>query len=406
MKRQLDYSAILQCALMDKNYLSSFRLSVVMKEKIDTKALQKAVNDTINRFPLIYCKISKDSFWYYVENLDEFEIEKDSRVLFSSIDYKEVFNKAISILHDYKTISLEVFHSVTDGMGAMTFFKELISHYIDNINEKTNNKVFDIYSEEELNDSYALINPLEYKKTKRFNISKPFQFNNRSNNSTIQVKKYFLNLEEVKTYSRNKKCKINELILAVFYKAIDKMKINNSHNICLLSPINLRKHFNTKTLRNFVLTASVVFKDIHKNLSYEKLFEIIRAQMNKQDSKEYLGYEISKIAKLYKNPIIKISPLWLKSHIIKFIYKFVGEKSCMTVSNLGVIQFDDKLIEQYIEHFEASLSPRYSTPINCAVVSSNNKMVISITHDGLNQKLFESIESELKKLNISYQVAD
>lgn len=33
MKRQLDYSAILQCALMDKNYLSSFRLSVVMKEK-------------------------------------------------------------------------------------------------------------------------------------------------------------------------------------------------------------------------------------------------------------------------------------------------------------------------------------------------------------------------------------
>ena len=93
-------------------------------------------------------------------------------------------------------------------------------------------------------------------------------------------------------------------------------------------------------------------------------------------------------------------------YVIKFIYKFVGEKSCMTVSNLGVIQFDDKLIEQYIEHFEASLSPRYSTPINCAVVSSNNKMVISITHDGLNQKLFESIESELKKLNISYQVAD
>ena len=119
-----------------------------------------------------------------------------------------------------------------------------------------------------------------------------------------------------------------------------------------------------------------------------------------------MGHEIAKLSSLINNPLIRICPTWLKDAGISFVYKLIGEKSCITVSNLGNISFDDEAVRNYVEEMTVSLSPRYSTPLNCGVISIHNKSIVSVCHDGLQEDFFEELEHEFTTLGIPYKTVN
>ena len=88
------------------------------------------------------------------------------------------------------------------------------------------------------------------------------------------------------------------------------------------------------------------------------------------------------------------------------MYRLIGEKSCLTVSNLGRIGFDDETVANSIEEMSVTLSPRYSTPLNCGIISIHNKLIISVSHDGLQERLFKELEKEFEVLNIPYIISE
>ena len=408
MRRLLDYSAFLHTALMSESFFNSFRFSATLKEPINPSALQQAVNETIDRYPLIYTKLTKDSFWYYLESLDELKIEEDTKDILKYVNYHNVFEKAVSIVYKDNTVSVEIFHSVSDGGGAVPFFKELIKRYVSII---SNGELVSIdntttYTESELEDTFARINVKDYPSAKKIKLPNTYQFPRRKNNTPVYVKRYTIDVKDIKEAATRKSGKINELLLTIFYKAIDRFKGSDSRNICLLSPVNLRQHFDSTTLRNFTLCASILFKDSYKDSSYEEIFGVIREQMAIQNSKQHMGHEISKLSKMINNPLVRICPTWLKNFGISFVYKHIGEKSCITVSNLGNVRFADEVVENYVEEMTVALSPRYSTPLNCGVISIHNKMIISICHDGLENQFFEELEKEFTTLGIPFQVSN
>ena len=406
MKRLLDYSAFLHTALMNENFFNSFRFSATLKEPINPQALQQAVDETIERYPLIYTKLTKDAFWYYLESLDELKIEEDTKDILKYVNYNNIFEKAVSVIYKDNTVSIEMFHSVSDGGGAVPFFKELIKRYVSII---SNGELVSVdnestYTENELEDTFARINVKDYPSAKKINLPNTYQFPKRIEGGPVYIKQYSIDVKDIKEAAASKSGKINELLLSIFYKAVDRFKGNDNRNVCLLSPINLRQHFGSTTMRNFTLCASILFSDKYKNASYEELFSVIRSSMEIQNTKEHMGHEIAKLSKMINNPFVRICPTWLKNFAIAFVYKHIGEKSCITVSNLGNVRFPDEAVDNYVEEMTVLLSPRYSTPLNCGVISIHNKLIISICHDGLEDKFFEELEKEFTSLHIPFNV--
>lgn len=387
MKRILDYSAFLHTALMNKNFFNAFRFSATLKEPINPIVLQQAVNQTLHRYPLIYTKLTKDTFWYYLESLDALTVEEDTKQIFSYVNYHSIYDKAVSVLYKDKTITIEMFHSVSDGeVGSVNYTAT--------------------FTESELEDSFASVDVKKYSKVKKINLSNTYQFASRIKSNPIYVRRYTVEVNDIKEVAKKHSGKINELLLTMFYKAIDRFKGNDTRNICLLSPVNLRQHYASKTLRNFTLCASILFTDSHKYLPYNKIFEEIRNQMNIQNTKEHMGNEIRKLGNIHRNRLVGICPTWLKNIGVSLVYRLIGEKSCLTVSNLGRIGFDDETVANSIEEMSVTLSPRYSTPLNCGIISIHNKLIISVSHDGLQERLFKELEKEFEVLNIPYIISE
>ena len=76
--RRLDNSAKIFPIASSKKYSSVFRLSAVLKEKIDKETLKKAVDKVLENLPFFKVKLKKGAFWYYFEdNNKEIIIEEE-----------------------------------------------------------------------------------------------------------------------------------------------------------------------------------------------------------------------------------------------------------------------------------------------------------------------------------------
>ena len=64
---KLDLSANVYPTLQRRNFSSVFRLSVTLTEDIDPVLLQKAVDQTMPRFPTFAVMMRKGVFWRYLE---------------------------------------------------------------------------------------------------------------------------------------------------------------------------------------------------------------------------------------------------------------------------------------------------------------------------------------------------
>lgn len=127
---RLDNAARLYPAILDTRD-STFRLSMELYEEVDPAILQKALEKTLPRFPTFEVRLKQGMFWYYFEyneNIPPVEPEKEfpcSRI------YPDKNNEFLfKVLYFKNKISIEVFHSITDGLGGMEFFKSLVFEYL------------------------------------------------------------------------------------------------------------------------------------------------------------------------------------------------------------------------------------------------------------------------------------
>ena len=123
---KLDLSANVYPTLQRRNFSNVFRLSVDLKEEIDPDTLQRALHLTLPRFPAFKVALHKGIFWRYLEPNDHPGpfvmpdiINPCMPMLFKSN------NRYLIRIYYYRCrISLEVFHSLSDGSGALKLLIE------------------------------------------------------------------------------------------------------------------------------------------------------------------------------------------------------------------------------------------------------------------------------------------
>ena len=384
---KLDNSALIYPAICSDEWNSVFGISAVMKENVDAKKLQEALDLTIDRFPFFNVALREGLFWFYFQSLTNkpiVEEEKDNPCR------PFVFKKnshIFRVLYYKKKISFEIFHSLSDGYGAIQFFNVLIITYLElmgiNIPDKDafGYNVYDKPIREEGEDSFKRY----YKKStiRSRGEHRSYAINDELlENDQLKVFNATTSISEVKTLSKSFGATINEFLAAVYLCTLLKHKQkygkNNKKPVKLSIPVNIRAHLPSKTMRNFALVVNVEIPHEKTNASFEEIIEIVKAEMKKLDEEYVYGF-IGKNVQSEKNFFVRILPLFIKKPIMRFVYSQVGEiLFTSTLSNMGLTKLPQAVIDN-IEEYQAILGSTKLNRINLAVISVGNVLTLTLT---------------------------
>ena len=159
---RLDNAGILYSALQKEEYSAIYRFSALMTEPVRPDALQRAIDRCMPRFPSFAVRIRRGFFWYYLEpnRAPGPFVKEDVSDPCQPVRFREDNGWLVRFYYYRSRISIEVFHALSDGGGAMVFFRTLLAEYLrqTGVDVPPGNGVLDLDEPpcpEELEDAYA-----------------------------------------------------------------------------------------------------------------------------------------------------------------------------------------------------------------------------------------------------------
>ena len=387
MKRSfpLDLSGIIHLASRGKNHSSSYRFAANLTEEVNPKVLQQALDCVAPRFPTIAAGIRAGFLNYYVVPIEKAPKVLEDCELLATFTKKEIEANAFRVLYKEKTISLECFHALTDGYGAITFLKTLLAEYFKQLKgfvvptEQMILAVEESAKQEEIIDDYYTY----AKKGKKIETGKvSYQFESKSEKLS-QIESYICPyqikdlLAAAKSYQVSLNVYLTAVMLMTFAEA--QRESGNKTPVQVMVPMNLRNLFPSKTLRNFVLVAYATLLYRKEKYTFEEVLSIVKNQLQEQMGKEHLEATMDGFTALERNPILRHMPLAVKYWAVKIGHYVMGlKKSCITMTNLGPIAFPET-IANYIESVHVLLTPREASGYNCGIITSGEMCYINFT---------------------------
>lgn len=408
---RLDNAARIYPAIRSNELTAVFRISLDLKEKIRTTLFLEAVQAIENRFLYYKVKLRTGFFWYYLEYASlPIAVEHDTDRPCRAFGKHELMFR---VLMGENTISVEFSHILTDATGAFEFLKSLLLVYFEKCGmfippEQQFLRPNDISVKEEYEDAYhryfkkgpsSLIQvhksfhiPFPIKKTSRFSVLTAivslYQVSQRSKHYGVSLTEYFI---AVYLFS-----------LQAVYDSLSARGRRRSNKIFRIEvPVNLRKIFPSKTMRNFTL---YVMPEIDLRLGHYTFEEIIKSvyhQMKLETDQKLVNKIISRNVGSLNNNFVRGVPLFIKSFILSKFYAIGTSRYSGVVTNLGKISFEGE-INNLIDNFKfIPPPPNKILKVNCGFVGFENKIVLCFGNITSSRQLEETFLKFLSDENIN-----
>ena len=411
----LDNAAKIFPAARSRNWSNVFRLSATFFESIDREVMQTALDVTVRRFPSIAVRVKTGVFWYYLEEIPKTpEILDEKPYPLARMPFRDIRKCAFRVLIYDKRIAVEFFHALTDGNGGLVFLKTLVSEYIYqkySVKVPTGDGILDRLeepSEDEMEDSfvkYAGDVPASRADTNAYRVLGKREEDGFKTNTTFIIDSSEI-VKEAKKYGVTVTAYIVSAFIVAMIRVQDKKVFRRKKHkpIKVLVPVNLRKMFPSKTLRNFILYATPGVDPRLGDYTFPEICEIVKNQMKLEITEKHMASMIATNVNSEKNPIIKVIPLFLKNVVMKLIFTAVGErKSCFSFSNLGVVNVPEEFL-RYVERLDFVIGNQASAPYNTSALTYGGKMYLNVIRN-ISEPVFEpEIHAILNELGIAHTV--
>jgi hypothetical protein len=128
---RLDNAAKIFPPSTTKDDTKVFRFSCELREAVDPAALQHALDAGIEHFPLYRSTIRRGFFWYYFAVSDlKPEVREEYKTPCAPLYGVNRNNLLFEVTFYRSRINLEIYHALSDGMGALQFLKTIVSYYL------------------------------------------------------------------------------------------------------------------------------------------------------------------------------------------------------------------------------------------------------------------------------------
>ena len=384
---KLDLSAIVYPTLQRRDFSSVYRLSVVLKETIDPNLLQQALDKTLPRFPTYKVAIRKGLFWRYLEpnNRPGPYVREDIKNPCMPMHFKGSNRYLIRVYYYGNRIALEAHHCLGDGTGGMCLLQTLTAAYLNLLGHhiKPDGFVLDIAGEpdpEEMEDAYMryahaqVCPPRPAEKTYRVRGTKePFY--------TLNIIDGILSVQEVMAVARKYNASITEYLNSVLLYALLQKQTNDFHirlrPVRIAMPVNLRRFFPSKTLRNFI---TMVYPFVDPRLgdyTFDEIVEQVHNYMRYYINEKFLRGDITTNASTKRNLIVRVVPLFIKDFVVRTFYTKIQDKnSSAGLTNMGALHVPEDM-KPYIERFDIYMGQPFSSRTNCAIISFEDILTIN-----------------------------
>ena len=412
---RLDNAAKIYPAARNEKWSNVFRVSATLKEEVDVEVLRSALEVTLHRFPSIGVRLRKGAFWYYLEQLATApEIREENSYPLTRMSKKETRKCAFRVLVYHRRIAIEIFHSLTDGNGAMIFLKSLVAEYLEKkhgIHIPAENGVLgriEEPSEEELEDSFqkhAGKLCASRKERTAFHLG-----GTPESRGFLHLTCFKLPVNQVLEKAHEYGVSLTTFLCAAMMQAlqnIQKEKVLNPNRrkpIKVLIPVNLRKLFPSQSLRNFVLYTIPEILPKLGEYSFEEICQVIKSKMSTDITAKNMSMMIATNISSERLMAVRVMPLFVKNFVMKAVFDSVGEKkSCLSMSNLGAVKMP-KVMMQYVERLDFILGVQATAPYNCGVVSFGDKLYVNFIRNIREAELEYHFFEVLREMGISAEV--
>lgn len=407
--RRLDNSAKIFPISTGKKYSTVFRLSVLLKEKVDSKMLEEAVIKTLENYKTFKVRMKAGFFWYYLEyNTKKPIIEEEKDYPCKYIDPRMNNGYLFKVTYFENKINIDIFHALTDGNSGTTFFREIVYTYLELCYSKdlnqTNRQLRKI--EYDAEDSYIK----NYDKKAKSNASGKRAYELKGKKiklGAISVIHQIIDLEQLKSESKKYNATITQYLTAVLMYVIYKqnyIKNNGKKPIKICIPVNLKKYFQSKTMTNFFSYITVVAQMREKNLdTFEKMIAFVKDEFKTRLEEEEIMKTMSTNVKIGNNFLIKSIPLFLKKILVRLSYIEIRKYTTITYSNIGRIGIIGDY-KKYIDYFLMLIAPEPVEKIKCSSCTFEDKMVFTFTSILDNNEIEKEFYEFLKERKIKVKI--
>ena len=410
---KLDNAALIYPPSKKKKYAAIFRLTLTFKEEIDKRVLEQALKNTLNRLELFSYRLKAGVFWYYLEKNDGIPpILDDVKNPMRAINFKNN-NYFLFIFRVYNSrLALEFFHTLTDGTGGVTFLLTLGGEYLRlkyNVNIPYTDRILDLSAKpkkEELKNNFkkyfGSTGGLE-KEEKAYHLKGKLLPSNIINIITGKI-----SINELKKLTSKYNCTMTVLLASIMLLSIEEVQKNNNdskkHPIKISIPVNLRRFFDSKTLRNFSSYVSIKINTKLGEYILEEIIKEVKSQMDLYITKKKLKSKFSANVRLENNFLIRVIPTFIKNRILSLSDYLMGDRySTTTFSNFGYIDIP-KEMQKFITDMGFMLGRSRNKHGTVGCISCMNNLYITFTSRITNTEFERIFFTKLVELGIKVYI--
>lgn len=394
-----------------------FRLTCELTEIVDPWTLQYAAEDALKQYPLYRSVLHKGLFWYSLEESKKQPIVREERTSPCRTIYERSYQcLQFSITYFSERINLEVYHALSDGVGALSFFKLLISSYL--MRKHPESGLDSAALKDELSSECAIEDGF---KTYYSGISIREAFKEQN---TAQRGRSWKKQGYQLGGAREPGCKIKlivgvtdadavvakaheygvtatVLLTAVLMLAIQRTRpmSENRKPIVVAIPVNLRKYFPSKSARNFFQVINVGHYFHRGTDSLLEVVQHVSEQLARELTPEGLTTRMNALCSLEHNPLLRLIPRQGKDAVLR-LAGILRSINTTSVSNLGRITIPPEL-NRYIRIFDFTTSTRR---MQLNVCTYENQMVLNIASRLKSTEIQEEFFNVLSELGIKMEV--
>lgn len=412
---RLDNAAKIYPAARRNNWSNVFRLSATLQEGVDVAVLQSALDVTVRRFPALATRLRRGVFWYYLQQLSQAPtVREESSYPLTRMSREDIRRCAFRVIVYRDRIAVEFFHSLTDGNGGLVFLKTLVAEYLQQkygIQIPAGQGVLgrlEEPSEAEMEDSflkYAGKVAASRRESNAWHLTGTPEPDGFLNLTCFRLSAPAV-LEKAHEYNVS----LTAFLCAVMMQALQELqkekvlKLRRRKPIKVLIPVNLRKLFPSRTLRNFVLYTT---PEIDPKLGEYTLGEICKAvhhRMGLDINPKVMSTKIATNVNSERIWAVKILPLFIKNAVMKAVFHAVGErKSCLSLSNLGQVTLPEAM-RPYVRRMDFILGVQSVAPHNCGVLSYGDTLYVNFIRNIREPELEAHFFRVLRELGLTVEV--
>lgn len=385
---KLDNAATIMPAVTTRRNTTLFRLSVTLDHPVKLVELEGALEKTVSRFPYFLVSLRRGFFWYYfqpltvpvrpISDLGQPCVGHDIRVPGAPLFRVRLRDR---------TIACEFSHVLTDGTGGTTFLRVLLVEYFRRCG--TVSEVSDLGfsldgfpDPEEYEDAYHRFYkpgvPVPSALPQVFHLESPL-----IPHPGYRVISGVIPLDAVLAQAKARHVSMTEFLAAVYIESLLAIRASYVERkkrvrpvISLEIPINMRRFYPTKTLRNFSL---FILPSVDSRLgawTLEQLVSYVHHYMGIENDERRIATQISRNAGGSRKLVVRMIPLFIKDFFARILFVALGEGLVSGfLSNLGPLILPPE-ISGHVERVDFVGAPSQGIGTHASIVSLNGNLYL------------------------------